>query len=807
MKRPLLSVAVAYAAGILLAEFIRFPPLLLLLVTGLGLAVVSLVWARVRRLLLWPLILLAGAANLALHTAVISPRDLRNLLGSEPQIATVRGRLRETPQLRIYAHGEQESWRTMAQVEVTAIRLNKQQEWRPAFGRMAITTRGTLTNLFAGQVVEVSGVARLPRLPDAPGTFDYRKYLSELGIYYQLQAESENDWRLVSSPVRPPLSDRFRTWARKALALGLPAEDESLRLEWALTLGWKTALTEEVSEPFIQAATYHIFAVDGLRMAIIFGIFLVAFRVVGMPRVACGLVLFPVIWMYTALTGWPASAIRASVMLSVIMGGWVLKRPSDMLNSLFAAAIIILVWAPQQLFQAGFQLSFCVVLCIILIVPALNRIVERVIAGDPLRPPQLRPRLPEWAGVPVRYVIDLLIISFAAWVGSLPLVAYYFHVLTPVSTPANVIAVPLCALVLISNFSTFLVAGWFPAAAGVLNHAGWFLMECIRVTSHWFADWPRAYFYVPAPSLFTSCLYYALLVAVATGRLFQQRLRVRKLAGAGLALLVWGYAAWTEHDSVRLTILPLNGGCATYFDGPGTKPDLLVDCGADKSVQSVTKPFLRAQGVNRLPGMVLTHGDVRHVGGASEVAGLFGLETAYASPVRFRSAIYRQIIERFSRPPPILRTISRRDSVGSWTVLHPERDDHFAQADDNALVLLGNLGGTRVLLLSDLGRPGQTALLERAPDLRADIVVSGLPAQTEALGDSLLDAIRPRLIIVVDSEFPVTERAGAKLRERLAKRGVPVIYTREAGAVTLEFRGGKWELRTINGRRMRSRDV
>jgi hypothetical protein len=53
----------------------------------------------------------------------------------------------------------------------------------------------------------------------------------------------------------PPLADRFREWARQALASGLPAEDESLRLEWALTLGCKTALTEEVSEPFVQAAT------------------------------------------------------------------------------------------------------------------------------------------------------------------------------------------------------------------------------------------------------------------------------------------------------------------------------------------------------------------------------------------------------------------------------------------------------------------------------------------------------------------------------------------------------------------------
>jgi len=86
-------------------------------------------------------------------------------------------------------------------------------------------------------------------LAAAEGTFDYRAYLQQLGIYYQLDAASEQDWQIISSPAQHPLADRFRMWARQALALGLPVEDESLRLEWALTLGWKTALTEEVSEP------------------------------------------------------------------------------------------------------------------------------------------------------------------------------------------------------------------------------------------------------------------------------------------------------------------------------------------------------------------------------------------------------------------------------------------------------------------------------------------------------------------------------------------------------------------------------
>jgi competence protein ComEC len=115
------------------------------------------------------------------------------------------------------------------------------------------------------------------------------------------------------------------------------------------------------------------------------------------------------------------------------------------------------------------------------------------------------------------------------------------------------------------------------------------------------------------------------------------------------------------------------------------------------------------------------------------------------------------------------------------------------------LVLRGNFHGTRVLLLSDLGRAGQDALLERAPELRADIVVAGLPHQGEPLSDALLDAIQPRVIIITDSEFPATERASPQLRERLAARNIPVIYTRTAGAVKISIKPGQWELKTMGG--------
>jgi hypothetical protein len=198
-------------------------------------------------------LVLAGLANSILHRCVLSPVDLRRVLGTEAHLACVRGTLLETPTLRV-SQPELPSWRTLARVKVSAVRLDK-NSWQPASGNIAVTTPGSLTNFFSGQSVEIIGVAAQPKPAVAEGTFNYRQFLKRQGIYYQLQAESENDWRVVGTSPALPLADRFGRWARGALAQGLPTEDESLRLEWALALGWKTALTEETSEPFVRAAT------------------------------------------------------------------------------------------------------------------------------------------------------------------------------------------------------------------------------------------------------------------------------------------------------------------------------------------------------------------------------------------------------------------------------------------------------------------------------------------------------------------------------------------------------------------------
>ena len=796
MKRPLIPVALLYVAGILLAALPV--PLVPLFVVAVILLNVFIAWPAARRFSLAALIILTGWINLVQRDTVLSPQDLRTIVPSDEAIASVRGVLRETPSHRIHESGKRIYSTSLAQFDVREIQLGD-RDWQPAFGRIIVTAKSDLSRTyFASQLLEIDGVLKEPSTAEAEGLFDYHAYLANQGIYYELTTKRPEDWHVIGQTNSPPFAYRFRAWARSTIAMGLPSQDESLFLEWALTLGWKTVLTDQVTEPFIQAATYHIFAVDGLRVAIIAGILFGLMRTLRVPRTYCALLTAPFLLFYAAMTGWPASAIRAIVMALVVFGGWILKRPSDLINSLFAAALIILVWEPRQLFQAGFQLSFFVVLCIILILPFFQQLNERILQPDPLLPESLQPRWKRLLRTPVLWVIDLFLTSLAAWLGSIPLVAYYFHIVTPCSGPANVLAVPLCALVLICNLASLFFGAWLPAIAVLFNYSGWFWMECIRHTSQWSAHWPAAYFYVPMPSLFTIGLYYFALISIFTGWLFKNPFRIYKIAALVLLCGVWCGLWLRERPATCLTILPVENGCAAYLRSHHSSDDWLIDCGNESSADMVTVPFLRAQGVNRLSHLFLTHGNAAYIGGAESILTNFHPAQVLLNPIESRSPEYRKVESFVQTHLPTQPSLKVGDHFGPWTVLHPDATAPASRAEDNAIVLLGQIDGVRVLLLSHLGHEGQLALLSRTNDLHADILVAAADqnATSDAFSQTLLDAIHPRVIIIHDT---VGHPAGGALTTQLSNLHVPVLYTHHTQSVTLTTHPGRWQLAPMNG--------
>ncbi len=799
MKRPLLLPALLIAAGIMGAELSGGSWQVAAMASVV--AWLAALWPPARTIALGAGFFAVGRLAMLLAQASLAPHDLRRISGTDPEIVTLRGTILETPTLRLVERKGTLAGRTLVRVGVTALRRG--DGWQPAIGDVAVGTAGALSaEFFRTQRIEVTGVLRLPPGPVAEGLFDYRAALRLRGVWRTLLAEGPADWRPAPDAVAAaPWSERFLPWAQAMLSRGLP-DDEATRLLAAMALGWKTPLTGEVDDVFMQSGTMHVFAISGLHIALIAGLLVRSLRLVRLSRAGCGVVAVPLIWAYVGATGWQPSAIRSAIMSTVVVGGWALERPSDLVNSLAAAAIAVLLWDPGQLFQAGFQLSFGAVAGLALLVPRLEPLFLRWLRldADPFLPDELRPGWRRRLDLPLRWLALSMATCVGAFVTSLPLTWHHFHLLNPVSLIANLVVVPLSSFALAANFASLATGPWWSWLGEVFNASAWVWMKGMIALSRFATEIPGGHWYVASPAWAWWVPYYALLIGVVTGGV----LRPVEVRWWGCGTAIWlgaASVAWMVRQG-EASITVLGGGEAVLVDAPWHAEDILLDAGDLRSGDGLVVPFLHVNGFDRLPFFAATRGDVRHLGGAPSVVAMFLPRCVVFGPENMRSRPLGELRRTSAALGLLSRIVASGERVAGWEVLHPVAGDRFAKLDDNGLVLVREIGGVRVLWLADLGREGQRSLLGRG-EARADVVVGGMPSDGAPLGDPLLLATGARLVVVASGERATQARTKEAVRRRFAERDVPVIFTADSGAVTLRIRDGVCEAVAMDGTRIR----
>ena len=796
MKRPLVWVVVPYIIGIAVADVVWIP-FWYVLAACILLPALAYALKVSRTVTLLPVLFGLGLANQAFHLSQIPADDLRNQLGVGRQIVTLTGRLVTTPEHRVSKVNKEDYWRSMVELAVSEIETDTGR--LVASGTVHVFAPFRLAkHYYAGRQVKVSGVIKRPPVAQARGMFSYRDYLARHDIHFQFRTKTLRDWRLLDEarPPAPSLSVRFQRWARDALAKPLGGEDAAVRLLWAMTLGWRTSLNGEVAKPFMYSGTMHIFAISGLHIAMIAAILVQLMRLIRLPRVACGLLLIPVLWFYVAATGWQSSAVRSSVMVTIVAMGWILKRPSDLVNSLAAAALLILLWEPQQLFMTGFQLSFCVVVSIAMFALPLQERIQNRLQPDPLLPAEL---WPWWSRFAIRIATPLVAVSAAAWLGSLPLAASTFNLFTPVTLLVNALIVPLAGLALASSLGCLIFAVWFPLVSELFAHSAWLWMWWMMWLSETAAALPLSHQYVAAPPAWLMLIYVAALALWAMPLVLKTK-RLGTLALAGLAFVLFAAESLARRGEFTLTVLPFDSGSALFAEPHDDKP-LLVDCGSDSGGRIAVVSFLRTRGYDEPPWAVATHGDRHHVQGFGSLAAEMGWPVMFVNPTKFNSPYYKEVMEGMKSADQSMIVVARGNSIAGWEVLHPPGRDRLPKADDNVTVLLREVHGVRLLLLSDLGEAGQADLAASGLDLRSDIVVTSMPGVGEPFSQALLVAIDPGAIVISAGMFPYKEIPSTGLLERLARLNVPLFNTLTDGGVEIVIRrNSEWQIKSMLGR-------
>ncbi|MCA0132478.1 ComEC/Rec2 family competence protein [Winogradskyella alexanderae] len=268
--------------------------------------------------------------------------------------------------------------------------------------------------------------------PLNPHQFDYRKYLELKQVYHQLYLKTE-EITIINTSKKSiyGLADRFRSIINNNLKKA-GFNDEVLSIINALLLGQRQSIDKSIYNNYVNSGTIHILAVSGLHVGILLWLLNFFFKpllFLKNGRILRPFVIVLLLWSFAIVAGLSPSVTRAVTMFSIISIAMHLKRPTNIYNTLFISAFVILLVKPRFLFEVGFQLSYLAVFGIVSIQPLVYK--------------SWKPKL---------FLIDKLwqifTVTLAAQIGVVPISLYYFHQFPGLFFISNLVVIPFLSIIL-----------------------------------------------------------------------------------------------------------------------------------------------------------------------------------------------------------------------------------------------------------------------------------------------------------------------------------------------------------------------
>jgi competence protein ComEC len=810
MKYPLIAPLAALSAGILAAQYAEFSfrELSTSILLLAALAVAALAGGSLRASVVACLagFALAGALRGSLRSP-IDPQRIDQL--DLPRSALVRGWVRTPPTVRL------DRDQFVLAVESVA--------GRPATGGLRVTAtrepKQPPLDLHYGDRVEFP--ARLHALRNFlnPGSFDRVGYLYRQQIHLSATARATGVRRMEGRRGSRFLAAvwRAREWAERRADRLMGPHSSNAALVKAMVLGDGAYLDRALGAAFQRTGTYHALVVSGSHVGLLAWISLLVFRSLRLSRGWAAWATFVLILGLVLLVGSQLPILRAALMVSLYLVGRHFHRQRRVLNLIAAAALVMLLWNPQDLFDASFQLSF---LSVALIAGVALPILEGTLEPYRLalidlrntdRDMHLDPRIAqtriEWRlwgervslpviAVALRLLIwagEVAVLSVAVQVGlSLPM-AVYFHRVSWSGLSANIFVAPLLSAIVPVGFLAILT-GWT-----LLGQALSILVGLMVAVVEWHARLTWLESRVPAPPDWLGWAVGAGLIVFAWS-LHRRRFRLPAagvLLAAVAALAIHPFAPRLDPGRLELTTLDVGQGEALFLGLPHGRT-MLLDAGAARGLdlgEEVVSPYLWSRSIRKLDVVALSHAHADHLGGLLAVLENFPAGELWVGGRNPCSAEYERLLETAARKrlPVIALYAGDTRSLGGVTfqVLWPPRDyvPLPQPANDDSLVLLVQYGERRFLLAGDIEQTPERRLLRDQAVPRLDLLKVPHHGSRTSTAPALLDAAQPWLAVIsagFDNSYRHPHR---ELLARLEARQIQVWRTDRQGRITVSTDG------------------
>jgi competence protein ComEC len=814
-QAPLVPVALAGTAGIVLDRTIAPPLPLTLIATVVGL----FAWVFLRKnprpiaslVCLWAAIAALGAAYHHVRRDVYPSDDIGNFAKPEARPVRVRGTLIEEP--AVIARAPQTELRsipvtnpTLSVLRVTHLRV--QNDWLPVSGRALLIADAPLSTVHVGDTVEIVGRLQTPRGPANPGEFDTAAALRDRRIRAQIQvrktAEAVNrigeGWQWSPAGWLAVLRD----WGQRTLTQAIPGERGGIAV--ALLLGDGSSMTQEDWDQYKRTGVIHALAISGYHLVILAAFLNLVLRFVPLRRryAAVGIAAF--LLVYALLAGGRPPILRAAVMVCAVTGSLVLRRPSMPANTLALAWLVVGMLNPSDLFEPGCQLSFLAVAVLYFGIRRWSQgnadphvqpsAVKQWLfpSNDPMRR-LIGESRPAWQRIVLGILRRLALAYLAAlmiWLTAAPLVAAHYHLVAPVGILIGPITVFFTSIALIAGFLLLLftpICG--PLASGCAWVTSTSLGACDGLVR--FADsLPGSHWYVgDIPRWWLGAFYLVLF-----GILLVEPLRRgwRWTVPAGVTWLCVGLLAGSARpspDEMRCTFLAVgHGGCTVIETADGRT--LLYDAGALGGPDVTRKqiaPFLWQRGIRRIDEVFLSHADLDHFNGLPALLERFSVGQVTCTPTfadkntpGVRATL--EALERYRIPIRIIRAGDHLTAGDlAIEVLHPPPVGPGGSENARSLVLRVSHAGHTLLLTGDLADAGLERVLSLTPE-PVDVLMAphhGSPLTNKV---PLAEWAKPRVVIACQGP-PL---GGVPPREPYTATSARYLGTWPHGAITIHSR-------------------
>ena len=648
--------------------------------------------------------------------------------------------------------------------------------------------------LFDGASVRMEGTVYRPAGKQNEYDFDFRLWLLQQGIRFGVSGVKNLE--VLNTSDTAPWKDsasRIRALCAERLQRIMGAESG---LAMAMLLGDRDAMADEEQLSFQRAGVAHLMSVSGLHVALLAGVLAWVLGALSIRKAFRLPLMIALVMLYSMLTGFSPAAVRAAVMIALVLLAKAVGRKPDPLTTLATAAILILVLNPLQLFSAGFVLSFSAMVGITLLYPVLLAVLQRrsLSKAERPKPKGICRRLQRLLGNP----LEVLAVSLAAQIGVLLPTAAYFHRLPTYGILFNLIAVPLAGLLLPLYAVTLLLtllpwvgdaAAYLPGLAAQWGSKG--LLWLIGLSN----QLPYAQVRVPSPNVWA---YAALLTAMLSVSRYSRGSAGKRALAIGLALVIGCAGAWAMRPaSLRYHQLAVGqGDAALLVDGNQT---VAIDVG---EYGEETAARLLAEGRD-LDALILTHLHNDHA---------LGLQALLTEGITIRHVYLPESVDILAgdtESDAILKLIDQTcapvtllaagDTLSFGhlriDVLWPQagRTREGIEVNDRSLAMLIHLGDLRILNPAD-----NSSLYEMYFVKPCDVLKAAHHGSGSSTSEAFLAEADPRLTLI-------TCRSGAALPaeetlSRLSKMGTRVFRTDETGEIILEARDGSYRARTYQAR-------